>query len=66
MKADYLSRKVEANDTLMHVTGDLTATTDIKVIGGAPERLERLVFNSVDLLFYYSRSGTITTTAVYA
>lgn len=65
IKAGYLLRTVEVNGRTMSITGDLNTTTPIEVIGGAPQRLSKLMFNGESQKFKQSRTGTVTATAAY-
>lgn len=65
VKAGYLLRTVEVADGCVHLTGDLNATTEIEVIGGAPAHTSELTFNGQSLHFKQSSSGVVTATATY-
>jgi Beta-galactosidase jelly roll domain/Beta-galactosidase, domain 3 len=51
IKGGYLIRKVVVKEDKLFLTGDLTATTTIEIIGGAPENLASLHFNGKSISF---------------
>jgi hypothetical protein len=66
VKAGYLLRTVEVSGTTLHLTGDLNATTEIEVIGGAPTKLTELTFNGESIKFAQdSCSGVVTGSVIY-
>ncbi|CAC9893365.1 unnamed protein product [Aureobasidium pullulans] len=67
VKAGYLLRTVEASGTTLSLTGDLNATTEIEIIGGAPAKLTELKFNGETIKFAQdSCSGVVTASATYS
>ncbi|THX45687.1 putative beta-galactosidase, partial [Aureobasidium pullulans] len=67
VKAGYLLRTVEASGTILSLTGDLNATTEIEIIGGAPAKLTELKFNGETIKFAQdSCSGVVTASATYS
>ncbi|KER00795.1 glycoside hydrolase family 35 protein [Aureobasidium subglaciale EXF-2481] len=66
IKAGYLLRTVEISGNSMHLTGDLNATTDVEIVGGAPSKLTELTFNSKSIKFAQdSCSGVVTGSVAY-
>ncbi|GAB7350686.1 hypothetical protein MBLNU459_g1248t1 [Dothideomycetes sp. NU459] len=65
VKAGYLLRTVEVSGSTLALTGDLNATTAIEVVGGAPQKLAKLIFNGKNLQFEQSKTGVVTATAAY-
>jgi hypothetical protein len=66
VKAGYLLRTVEVSGSALHLTGDLNATTEIEVIGGAPTKLTELTFNGESIKFAQdSCSGVVTGSVTY-
>ncbi|KAH0012075.1 putative beta-galactosidase, partial [Aureobasidium melanogenum] len=66
VKAGYLLRTVEVKDNTLHLTGDINATTDIEIIGGAPAKLAELMFNGENIKFAQdSCSGVVTGSVAY-
>jgi hypothetical protein len=66
VKAGYLLRTVEISGSALHLTGDLNATTEIEVIGGAPTKLTELTFNGESIKFAQdSCSGVVTGSVTY-
>ena len=65
VKAGYLLRTVEVNGDTMALTGDLNATTEIEIVGGAPACLNKLTWNGEALSFNQSAIGIVTATACY-
>jgi hypothetical protein len=56
-----LMRNVTVNGNEMHITGDyLAGTLNITVLGGAPEKLESLLFNGRSCKFKQDASGVVT------
>ncbi|KAH9826928.1 glycoside hydrolase family 35 protein, partial [Teratosphaeria destructans] len=65
VKAGYLLRTAEISGSSIHLTGDLNATTEIEVVGGAPAHTTQLTWNGEALPFKQSESGAVTATASY-
>ncbi|EMC91653.1 glycoside hydrolase family 35 protein [Baudoinia panamericana UAMH 10762] len=65
VKAGYLLRTVEVSGSSIHLTGDLNATSDVEIIGGAPSHTTQLTFNGKSIPFKQSRNGVVTATASY-
>ena len=66
VKAGYLLRTVEVSGNSLHLTGDINATTEIEVIGGAPAKLTELTFNGESIKFAQdSCSGVVTGSVAY-
>ena len=65
VKAGYLLRSVQVADGCVHLTGDLNATADIEVIGGAPAHTTELTFNGQSIPFKQHASGVVTGIATY-
>lgn len=66
VKAGYLLRTVEVSGNSLHLTGDINATTEVEVIGGAPAKLTELTFNGESIKFAQdSCSGVVTGSVAY-
>lgn len=66
VKAGYLLRTTEVKGSSLALTGDINATTDIEVIGGAPAKLSELTFNGESIKFAQdSSTGVVTASVAY-
>jgi hypothetical protein len=66
VRTDYLLRTAEISDGCIHLTGDLNATSDIEVVGGAPAHTTELTWNGQSIPFKQNRrTGVVTATATF-
>lgn len=62
LKAGYLVRTAKVEGSTLSLTGDLNATTDVEILGGAPSGLSKLTFNGNELDFKTTDEGVVTAT----
>ncbi|KAK5149882.1 hypothetical protein LTS14_010597 [Recurvomyces mirabilis] len=65
VKAGYLIRTATVAESSIHLIGDINATTDIEVIGGAPPQTTEITFNGEALNFKQGRYGVVSATVKY-
>jgi hypothetical protein len=65
VKGGYLMRTAAIDGKTLSLTGDINATTTLKIVGGAPKNLTSLTFNGKPLRFTQNNIGVVTATVEY-